>query len=510
MPYGSDPIITDPGPPRRAGGYGMDQILPQEAPQAEQPQQSIWDSFKSLISRSGEAIASGGEDLARGAKEAGRDTLQLASDVGRSLMPTQAGAQAGGRVVGKVGDIGQFASGGLTGPIGPQGTAAAMRPGMEAPPRPGMLPMPMRREPAPKLEPPIPADAEKGEPSMFANAIARNDPTDIDRSLTKRFRRAIDPGLPQQNSFAGIMAQDQKITTAVDSLIEAKDNLKLTTPEGKEFPAGRLPRTLGEFSQGIDHLETQIFHQYNNQAKEASVRVPMQPAAQHLRQLAEQIPMKILGTNDPEQASTVSQSLLNQAARLEKYGALKPLEAQSLMKTLNKEYGGEKSEGSATFKDAMIQASDIIRGTLNQTMDQGLAGQPQYSALRNKYSALASIKEDVAKAVVKQMKEKPTYFDKSVHLASAVGALQSAIFHSWKGAAAGLTAEGVRALQRYLNSPNRAVSKMFSARSASPAGQVQQALMQRNSLLDERYNAARTSNLDEYNSLGNKLRDLGM
>jgi hypothetical protein len=484
---------------------------PDPAPQTEQPQQSIWDSFKSLISRSGEAIASSGEDLARGAKEVGRDTLQMASDVGQSLMPTQAGAQAGGRVVSKVGDIGQFASGGLTGPIGPQGTAAAMRPGMEAPPRPGMLPMPMRREPAPKLEPAIPADAEKGEPSMFANAIARNDPTDIDRALTKRFRQAMGTGVPrQQRSFAGIMAQDQKITTAVDSLIDAKDSLKFTTPEGRELPAGRLPRTLGEFSQGIAHLKSQIFQQYDQMAGDASVRVPMQPAAQHLRQLAEEIPMKILGTNKPKEASTVSQSLLNQAARLEQYGALKPREAQSLMRTLNNEYGGQKSEGSATYKDAMIQSSNIIRNTLNQTMDQGLAGQPQYSALRNKYGALSSIEEDVAKAVAKQLKDKPTYFDKSVHVGSALGLLQTAIFHNVYGAAAGLTAEGVRALQRYLNSPNRAVSKMFSNRAESTPRQIQQAIMERNSLLGDRYNAARTSNLDEYNSLGNKLRDIGM
>lgn len=245
-------------------------------------------------------------------------------------------------------------------------------------------------------------------------------------------------------------------------------------------------------------------------AGDSSVRVPLQPAAQMLRSLAEEVPMKILGTNKPGEASAVSQSLINQAARLEQYGALKPIEAQNLMKTLNNEYGGEKSEGSATYKDAMIQASNVIRATLNQTMDQGLAGQQQYSALRNRYGALSSIEEDVAKAVNKQMKEKPTYFDKSVHLGSALGLLQTAIFHNIYGVAAGLTAEGARALSRYMNSPNRAVSKMFSARAESTPREVQRAILERNSLMSQRYDAARTSNLNEYNSLGSKLRDIGM
>jgi|SRR5215469_257292 len=62
-------------------------------------------------------------------KAAGRDILEGGSeflaDLFKSLLPTRGGAEAGGRVLGKLGDIGTFLSGGLTSPLG-QG--AAMQP----------------------------------------------------------------------------------------------------------------------------------------------------------------------------------------------------------------------------------------------------------------------------------------------------------------------------------------------------------------------------------------------
>jgi hypothetical protein len=70
----------------------------------------------------------------RGGAEAGGRVLgalgEGAADIGESLLPTRGGAEAGGRVLRKVGDVATFATGGGGGPTVP-------RPGMRSAPTPG-------------------------------------------------------------------------------------------------------------------------------------------------------------------------------------------------------------------------------------------------------------------------------------------------------------------------------------------------------------------------------------
>lgn len=109
------------------------------------------------------------QDLVSGGREIASDAVGLGADVFRALAPTEEGARAGGRVVGKLGDITTFITGGLTSPIGldvpvpgaqvrglpgaptpgPR-TVAGLATGLDIRPQPRPLPAPQLRLPPPE------------------------------------------------------------------------------------------------------------------------------------------------------------------------------------------------------------------------------------------------------------------------------------------------------------------------------------------------------------------------
>jgi hypothetical protein len=85
----------------------------EEGSQADaSPLSSLWQSLKSYGAESTAA-------LSEGARQLPGEVGGFVSDIGQALLPTRAGAEAGGRVVGKLGDVGAFLSGGGAGPTLP-------------------------------------------------------------------------------------------------------------------------------------------------------------------------------------------------------------------------------------------------------------------------------------------------------------------------------------------------------------------------------------------------------
>jgi hypothetical protein len=469
------------------------------------------------------------EGLKQAARDIPRDAGSFLGDFFQSLLPTREGAEAGGRVVGKLGDVATLATGGLASPLGIPREAAGLARGLDvqaapraavptrqlALPAPGGAASPMRQLPAPDTkyipgrpptqvgqglmpgtpgatmrnptaatlpsvappagpgqvrmpqgkpaEPLMRPDAAEGEPSQIATGLARNDPTPIDRSLTSRYRRAVKPGAPGRRDFSGTTMQDQRITTAVDSIIDARNAIRLRDANDNPLPIGRLPRSLHEFSQSIDELKGQIFDQYDNLASQQGgkgVQIPLAPAAHRLRQL-------VMGPEVMDLHPALAQEAEALAQRWEAAGSYSPKQMQNVVQSLNKELEGlQKNPTRETYSRAtmMGQVLNTLRDTLNSTMETALQG-PQYQALRNRYASLASIENDVGNAVRREAAKKPGGLPSTLGDIASGSALLHGIFTFSPreiGMAAAIKAS--QEMSRYLRSPNRAVTKLFSSR----------------------------------------------
>src|SRR5271166_5720510 len=108
------------------------------------------------LTESGEALGEGAKALP---KEAGSD----AADVWKALTsPAQEGAAAGGRVVGKLGDVGMFASGGGAGPLAPSTPPTGLARGLDVKPRVAQVPRPQLALPPPTIGMPGRAPIQTG------------------------------------------------------------------------------------------------------------------------------------------------------------------------------------------------------------------------------------------------------------------------------------------------------------------------------------------------------------
>jgi hypothetical protein len=332
----------------------------------------------------------------------------------------------------------------------------------------------------------------------------------IDRGLTKRYRGLVKPSAPGQAGMQGLTVQDQRITTAVDSIIDAKDSFRLKDPQGAELPAGRLPRTLDEFVQSIDHLKGQVFEQYDNLSKQQSgqgVRVPLAPAIGKLREIAGSPEVRDLHPGLAQEAE-------RQAQQWEKVGSYSPKEMQNVIQHLNEQLAGlqrNPTKESFSHSTMMNQVLDTLRGSQNQAMEVGLQG-PQYQALRTRYGALASVESDVTNALRRQAAKSPGLADRVGDLGFWTSALHGIVTLNPKTLGTAASIKGAQEITRYLRSPNRAVTKLFStrARGLDPTYTERFSAELGSRIGDVRqraYDARRISNLDDAQSLGRDLAE---
>jgi hypothetical protein len=350
-----------------------------------------------------------------------------------------------------------------------------------------------------------------GRPSQFASAIASNDGTAIDRGLVKRYRGLVRPSAPGQLNQKGLMMQDQRITTAVDSLIDAKDSIRLKDAAGNELPAGRLPRTLDEFVQGIDHLKTQIFDQYDTLAQQQGgqgARVPLQPAAQRLMQIASEPQVVDLHPALAKEAGELAQQWM---AR----GSYSPKEMQNVVQHLNEQLSGlMRNPTHETFSRSTMlgQVIHTLRDTLNQTMETALQG-PQYQSLRSRYAALSSIEGDVANALRREAAKTPGLAHTLGDLGFWMNALHGVVTLDPTAIGRAAALKGGQQIIKHLRSPNRAVTKLFANRASdlSPGAsdRASAAVATRiGEMRQKAYDANVLGNLPEVRRLDNQRRNL--
>jgi hypothetical protein len=413
------------------------------------PWHQLWEGLKRDVIQAPQVAAAKapqiGRDLAQGATD-------LASDVGRSLLPGRGGAAAGGRVLNKIGDIAALASGGFAGPTMPPA-------GARLPVGGTLRATPAMREAA-AAEPALAKADPTPEASPLATAMVKGDQTAIDRHLTSSFRRAVKPGRQPFATAGRLDAQDRKTMNAVDSIIANKGDLKLTDATDREMRPGSTPKTLHQFSQAIEQRKEAIFNQYDEMASRAGgqgIKVPLQPAIAALFKVA----------NEPE-VLAAHPGIAGTAERFAKAwsetGALSPKQMQKLIQNLNATYAGPSPTREIISERTLMQpVMQTMRDTLNQAIESSQG--PGYQPLKNQYRDLLSIERDVANAVQREAKNIPGGLGGSLaNLVSAGELLHGVILMEPRALATAASVKGAQMALRWAKSPNRAVQQMFAHR----------------------------------------------
>jgi hypothetical protein len=354
-----------------------------------------------------------------------QETGQPPAPTGQVGAPSnfRANLEAGGRTLGEA----------------PPGGAPGPQPGMMPPgPRSPVAPPP----PTPRPPPPVEAPRNPAADAMTAGL----------------YRQAVrPPGAPRSRANnLQTKAQNQDIVTGVDQIIQDRPILKLTGPDGAELPPGTAPRTMSHFSEAIEQSEISLFQQWDPMTRRAGdkgLRIDLAPAVAELRAMAKKPEIAHVNLDLPAKYERY-------ADVYEKQGFYTPLEAQNVIKGINKE---------RTADGRPDETLEPVARILRKQLDEGIADTegPGWQDLRDKYKALQGIKGDVAKAVQRIANRPKSGLSQFGNAVSAMELIRAGLGHP-DALARAVGAQGAKALNKFFNDPNRQIQRLFDRRMATP------------------------------------------
>lgn len=301
------------------------------------------------------------------------------------------------------------------------------------------------------------------------NIAERFRPTqkEIDNYVLDKFERGVKPTIVGKTGTLGQADKyKQNAVEAVKIIANNKDNLKFVDDAGEEI-VGRTPQSMREFAESIDQTKKSVFEKYNDLAKQAGKAGGEIDGENIVKELDVVKGNKALSVTNPEAikyADDVQKRLMEFDDKGEFVGYKKfdvPL-AQDIVKNYNNSL--ELFYRNPSYDSASRAAIDAgVVNNFRKSLDdviENLTGE-QYQALKNQYAALKTIEKDVVKrANILARQNNKSLLDYSDifsggEMVAGIMTLNPAMF------AKGAAQKGIKEWFKYLNSPNRAVKKMF-------------------------------------------------
>lgn len=279
-----------------------------------------------------------------------------------------------------------------------------------------------------------------------------------DAIINNYYSRAVKPSISGKTTAADTAAYQAKTSQAVNTIVQNKSNLSLVTEEGTK-ETGRLPQNLNEFSQSIDQTKKSIYSQYDALARQSGdkgITVNPKGITNELKPVIESEALQLTHPEAIEYAQKVS----------DRYANAKPLDpkvTQDVIENYNAEL--QAFYRNPTYNMASRVAIDAavvrhFRTALDEVISKATG--EKYQALRNQYAALKTIEADVTKAAnrVARLNNKglADYTDifSGGDIAAGLLTLNPALF------AKGIAQHGIKNWIKSFNSPDKAISNMFS------------------------------------------------
>lgn len=282
-------------------------------------------------------------------------------------------------------------------------------------------------------------------------------PGAFDKTVNQGINKAVRPSVSKKEIWGQREKYMQNARSAVDEIIQNKQNLKLIDREGNER-VGALPKTLEEFSQAIEQTKKAIYEEYDGLAKSADkkgAQVGMVPTIAELQSVASD---KVMQTISPETVQYANARINALSGK-----TFTAQETQQIIQMMNQSekafYANPTPEmkGKA-YVDAMI--ANNLRAALDGEIEYATGS--QYAPLKKKYGALRMLETDVTKrAIVDARKNIRGLVDFS-DIFSGSQMVQGVLSANPATMGSAIAAKGISGAIKWINDPNRIVNSMFS------------------------------------------------
>jgi hypothetical protein len=295
-----------------------------------------------------------------------------------------------------------------------------------------------------------------GGSAVAQKVIGLSRPTQFaEKEVNELFQKAIKPSVSAQKSSTQLAQYQEKTIEALKAISENRDALKFERESG--VVSGKTPETLGELVEGIGMTKENIFKKYDSIAREANgtgVKIGMDDIVKELQFVAKDDALAIARPEAAQYALRLSERLQNQE--------LTPTVAQRLVEIYNKDLQAfYKNPSPDKMNELAIDAmvANRLRAKLDAAIEQATG--KEYQALKNQYGALKAIEADVNRRNTVFSRQQPKGLIDFGDMFSGAEVIRGIINADPGAIASGATVKAIQQFYKKLNSPDRAVKKMF-------------------------------------------------
>lgn len=303
--------------------------------------------------------------------------------------------------------------------------------------------------------------------------LTSKSPQEVNNDINSYYQKAIKPGLGGRTNATQIENYNLKVPQAIKSIADNVDNLSFKDEFGN-VETGRLPQSPAELADAVDQTKANIFKQYDALAQQAGdngIKVSTEPLANQLDKVINNEAIKVANPQAIQYAQALKDRLTQTVEDGSPNGLYKefdPQTTQDIVKSFNESLDAfYKNPNYDTASKAAIDAG-VVR-TLREELDKGISNSTgaDYQDLKNQYGALSAIEKDVAKRAVLLQRQGGNasglgkYVDifSGGDMANGVLSLNPGLF------AKGAAQAGLSKFFQWVNSPDRAIGKMFDVAS---------------------------------------------
>jgi len=285
----------------------------------------------------------------------------------------------------------------------------------------------------------------------------KNMEPDINFAIEYGVKKGIRPPVSGKRTDPQVRAYNQNAKTTVETIIDNKDALELTTAKG-EVVRGKLPETNSQFAQAIDQAKRIVFKEYDGMkqaAGEAGAIVPLDGVAAELAPIIGNVALQDMKPGLVAYAKKMADTYT-------KRGAYTPEQAQSAIASYNASL--EAFYKNPSYDAASKVAVDAaIVNTLRRSLDDTITNLegPGYQQIKNKYGALKALEKDVNQRAVVSGRAAPNGFFDIANVATGAEAVSALLRLDPVGMAKAGTMQAIKARMKHMNKPDTAIKKMF-------------------------------------------------
>lgn len=291
----------------------------------------------------------------------------------------------------------------------------------------------------------------------IAKQLTQKSEKQIEKAVVKSFEKGVKPLLPGRTTLSKATDYKEDIVNAVKTINQNKPNLKFTDEIG-DVVTSRNPKSLQEFSDAIEQTKGAVYRQYDDLARRAGeegLKIKVSEIGDELNTV---INSKALQLTNPK-AIKYAEELKD---RLVATGQIDAKTTQEVIQHYNKSLDAfYRNPNYDTASQAAIDA--MVANRIRKSLDEGITGLTgeSYKALKNQYGALKTIEKDVVKATLRDARKNAKGLLDYTDILTGGDIIGGIMTLSPTAIARGVTARGIKEFYKFLNDPNRAISKMF-------------------------------------------------